>query len=164
MNKQTDLTFREKPKAADVANIRRIVDSTKFFNEEELGIAVELIEERLQKGKVSGYLFLFAEIAQKVVGYVCYGPIHGTVMSYDLYWIVVDNNYRSLGIGKELMLRAEKLMKEQGGGRVYVETSSREQYLPTRTFYLSCNYYLEAQLKDFYGPNDDKALFVKELL
>lgn len=156
--------FRENVLSSDVDDIRRIVNSTKFFNDEELAIAVELIEERLSKGKESGYFFLFAEIAKKVVGYVCYGPIHGTTMSYDLYWIVVDNEYRSLGIGKELMLKSEKLIKEQGGSRVYVETSSREQYLPTRKFYLSCDYVIEAQLKEFYGPNDDKCMFVKALV
>ena len=156
-----NLQYRESPLAGDIEAIRRIVVSTKFFNDDELDIAVELIEERLNKGVKSGYCFLFAEINNKVVGYVCYGPIDGTSNSYDLYWIAVDNDYRSLGIGKELMVRTEKLIKKQGGRRVYVETSSREQYVPTRKFYLSCDYFIEAQLKDFYGPNDDKCMFVK---
>jgi ribosomal protein S18 acetylase RimI-like enzyme len=155
------IQFRETPLAGDVEDIRRIVASTNFFNNEELDIAVELIEERLKKGVKSGYYFLFAEFNNKVVGYVCYGPIDGTVNSYDLYWIAVDNEHRALGIGKELMFKTEQLIKQQGGSRVYVETSSREQYMPTRKFYLGCDYYIEAQLKDFYGPNDDKCMFVK---
>ena len=159
--KTNNIKYREIPLLGDIEAIRRIVASTDFFNDEELGIAVELIEERLQKGVLCGYHFIFAEFHNKVVGYVCYGPIDGTAMSYDLYWIAVDNDYQSVGIGKELMFRSEQLIKKHGGSRVYVETSSRKQYLPTRNFYLSCDYFIEAQLKDFYGPNDDKCIFVK---
>ncbi|OGI07522.1 MAG: GNAT family N-acetyltransferase [Candidatus Margulisbacteria bacterium GWF2_35_9] len=162
-NKLTNisLNFRQETLGTDSEAIRRIIKSTDFFNEEEQEIAVELIDERLQKGKESGYYFLFAENEGEVIGYVCYGPIMGTASSYDLYWIAVENTYQKSGIGKELMKRTEMIIKEIGGGRIYVETSSKDLYIPTRKFYQKSDYIVEAQLKDFYGPNDDKVIFVK---
>ena len=50
-----------------------------------------------------------------------------------------------------------------GGTRVYIETSSRELYHPTRRFYERCGYALEAVLKDFYTPEDDKLIYRKSL-
>jgi hypothetical protein len=46
---------------------------------------------------------------------------------------------------------------------VYVETSSRDQYEPTRRFYLKCGYRVDAVLEDFYAPGDGKVIFVKAL-
>ncbi len=46
---------------------------------------------------------------------------------------------------------------------VYVETSTRPQYAPTRSFYLACGYHLVAELPDFYAPRDGKAIFLKIL-
>ena len=50
-----------------------------------------------------------------------------------------------------------------GGKGIYLETSSTEKYIPTREFYLRCNYKIEAQIKDFYDDGDDKVIFVKRL-
>ncbi len=48
--------------------------------------------------------------------------------------------------------------------RVYIETSGKEQYLPTRKFFIILAIaFLEAELKDFYAPDDSKLIFLKEL-
>ena len=47
--------------------------------------------------------------------------------------------------------------------QVYIETSNREQYAPTRGFYLRCGYRQEALLKDFYAVGDDKVIYGKVL-
>jgi len=155
------ITYREDPKPSDIAAVRAIVVSTGFFNDAEIEIAAELVEERLNRGLSSGYLFLFAEQNGEVTGYTCYGPISGTESSYDLYWIAVHEKYRGKGLGKELMARTEALISGQDGKRVYAETSSREQYGPTRRFYESCGYAAEAAIKDFYAVGDSKVIYVK---
>lgn len=66
-----------------------------------------------------------------------------------------------MGIGKELMDRTEKAIKDVGGCGVYVETSSKEQYHPTRQFYLKMNYVQKAFFEDFYDKNDGKIVYVK---
>ncbi|MBK7980138.1 MAG: GNAT family N-acetyltransferase [Ignavibacteriae bacterium] len=153
--------LRENIKPEDPENIKKIVSSTGFFNDEEVDIAVELAEERLSKGLESGYHFLFLEIDDKTVGYSCFGPIPATKFSYDLYWIAVHKENQNLGLGKILLNESEIAISKLGGNRIYVETSGREQYISTRKFYIACDYKEEAVLEDFYAPGDAKYLYLK---
>lgn len=157
------VTFRFDAGPSDPETIRRIVESTGFFNDEEIDVAVELADERLAKGDASGYYFVFAEREGGTVGYACYGPIPGTRSSFDLYWIAVSSDRRGMGLGRMLMERAEAAIRGMGGTRVYIDTSSREQYAPTRGFYESCGYAVEAALTDFYAPGDSKVIYMKKL-
>jgi ribosomal protein S18 acetylase RimI-like enzyme len=163
MSKHEKLIFRENVLPDDNSAIRAIVASSGFFYDHEIEVAVELVEEQLEKGLKSGYYFLFAEQDGRVVGYCCYGPIACTKGSFDLYWIAVHNDYRGQGIGKILLKKNEELIAAQSGRCIWVETSGQEKYQPTRDFYIHNNYQVEAILKDFYGPGDDKFIFVKRL-
>lgn len=145
----------------DQQTVRRIVESSGFFSAEEVDVAVELVQERLAKGSSSGYYFLFAEQEGRTVGYTCFGPIACTVASYSLYWIAAHNAFRRNGIGKALLQKSEEIIFAQGGKRLYVETSSRSQYGPTRNFYRSCGYHEEAVLADFYAPGEGKIIYLK---
>ncbi len=147
----------------DPDQIRALVTATGFFTDEEIGIATELVEEALNRGAESGYLLLVAEEDGRVLGYTCYGPIPGTDASYDLYWIAVHPDAQGRGLGKTLVRESERHIKAAGGQRLYIETSSREQYVPTRRFYLSCGYAQEALLTDFYRPGDSKVIYSKAL-
>ncbi len=158
---RTPWTFRYEATPADRHAVRKIVESTGFFNAAEVAIAVELVDERLAKGPASGYHFVFADRDGRTEGYASYGPIAGTAASYDLYWIAVEASLHRAGLGRTLLAESERLIREAGGRRVYIETSNRDQYVPTRKFYDRCGYQLEALLKDFYGPGDDKAIYVK---
>jgi GNAT superfamily N-acetyltransferase len=141
-----------------------MAESTGFFHPEEVLIAVELVEERLKKGEQSGYHFIFAEERPgHAVGYTCFGPTPGTRSSFDLYWIVVREDRQGRGIGKALLAQTEAAIVLSGGSRIYVETSSRDLYEPTRSFYLASGYHREAFLEDFYSPGDGKIIYVKKL-
>jgi ribosomal protein S18 acetylase RimI-like enzyme len=155
----TNLVFRQEPTKADIDNIRDIVTSTGFFLPHEIPVAVELVEERLEKGIESGYHFIFAEIEGQTIAYACYGEIPCTKGSYDLYWIATHNNYRAKGIGKMLLAEVEKQIVNIGGRVIYIETSSKQQYEPTRKFYENYGCKTEAILKDFYDRNDHKYLY-----
>jgi ribosomal protein S18 acetylase RimI-like enzyme len=161
--KAAGLSYREDVRAADEEAVRAIVQGSGFFSREEVAIAAELVAERLLQGEKSDYFFLFAEQAGTVVGYSCFGPIPGSMHSYDLYWIAVDNRLRHCGIGKELLFRSEDLIGRRGGKRIYVETSARPQYEQTVAFYRACGYRQDAFLEDFYAPGDSKMIFVKVL-
>jgi ribosomal protein S18 acetylase RimI-like enzyme len=161
--KENLLSWREEPLSSDVESIRKIVDSTDFFSREERSMAVELAEERLLKGLSSGYYFLFVEEHKEVIGYACFGPIPGTRDSFDLYWIAVRNDQRGFGLGKVILGKAEQKIDTLGGKKIYIETSSRDQYKPTQAFYNRCGYKKEAVLPDFYSLGDDKIIYVKTL-
>ncbi len=157
------IQFRESISPADIPAVQRIVQSTGFFSSAEVEVAVELLRERHSRGACSGYFFVFAEQAEQMLGYACFGPIACTQAGFDLYWIAVDPSFQGGGIGRALLREAERLISRMEGRRVYIETSSRPQYEPTRAFYLRCGYSQEAVLKDFYSAGDDKIIFVRSV-
>lgn len=147
---------------ADRAPLETLIRETAFFNAEEVEVAVELIDDGLAHGEASHYRFVVGE-EESVTGYACWGPIPGTAASADLYWIVVHPAHQGRGIGASLLRAAEDWMASENRTRVYVETSTRPQYDPTRRFYFACGYELAAELPDFYAPGDGKAIFLKVL-
>jgi len=161
MNK-TEFTLRTVPGPKDVARIREIVSSTGFFREDEIKIAVELVEEWLAKGEASGYEFFFAEIGGETVAYSCYGLIPCTLHSYDLYWIATHKDFMNKGIGRALLRETENAIWKSGGTSIYVETSSKSQYAPTRAFYENNGYILKVLYEDFYDRGDDKCVYIKK--
>lgn len=162
-NSASPVSYRYEVTSDDPGTVRHIIDSTGFFHPPEVEIAVELVADRLAKGKASDYHFVFAEIGHKTCGYTCYGEIGCTVGSYDLYWIAVDPGQQRQGLGRLLLAESERLILERGGRHVYIETSNRPLYLPTRGFYLGNGYEEEAVLRDFYDAGDDKVVYVKRL-
>lgn len=155
------ITIRNSVEKADVERIRTITESTGFFYSEEVDTAVELIEDRLVKGPRCGYHFLFAEEDGRTVGYTSYGPIACTRTSFDLYWIVVAGDFRGKGLGTRLLDASESAIQALGGNRVYIETSMRPLYDPTRAFYIARGYTAVAVLDDFYAPGDAKVIYLK---
>jgi D-alanine-D-alanine ligase len=157
------IIYRQEVRQEDREAVGRLVHTTGFFSKEECDIAMELIDDRLARGKACGYSFLFAEEGGLLLGYTCFGPIPGSSHSFDLYWIAVDPSTQGQGLGRKLLTESERLMAEHGARRIYADTSSRHQYKPTQAFYLACGYVQEAFLADFYAPDDGKIIFVNVL-
>jgi len=156
--------FRDLVLESDRRGVREIVASTGFFSDAEIDVAEELVDERLRKGEASGYLFVFAEdAAGRVMGYACYGPVPCTLRSFDLYWIAVRDEARGLGLGRAVLAEVEARLRASGGGKLIAETSSRDQYAPTRAFYLAVGFTEEARIRDYYAPGEDVLYFTKTL-
>ena len=157
--------WRSKVRPEDADAVRKLVGDTGFFSAEETDVAVELVDEALEKGAaVSGYEFMFAEDEGGAMqGYVCYGPIPATLSSYDLYWIAVAPAQQRAGLGGRLIRKAEKEAVSRGAEQMFVDTSGRAQYEPTRRFYERSGYTKAAVLDNFYGPNDAKVIYSRKL-
>lgn len=155
--------LRYEAQQSDLQSVAEILKSTDFFRPDEIEVAVELVQERLDKGVESGYEFVFLDIDDKTVAYVCFGLIPCSLISYDLYWIGTHQNYRGIGLGKIILLETEKLVKQLGGKAIYIETSSKQKYLPTQKFYENNNYDLKFVYDDFYDVGDSKFVYVKKV-
>ena len=158
-----EYTLRTVPRSGDADAVRKLVSATGFFSDEEIKIAGELVEEALARGELAGYSFIFAESESVLAGYCCFGAIPLTRESFDLYWIAVMPARQGSGLGRRLMAAAEQTISERCGTRVYADTSSRVQYLPTRRFYEKLGYRQAAFLDDFYAPGDGKVVYCKTL-
>lgn len=157
-------TLRDAPRLSDVGVVRQILASTRFFRPDEVEIGVELVEERLVRGAETGYHFLFADDAEgKTLGYACYGPVPLTLGSWDLYWIAVRPALQGRGVGRVLLAETERRVKRAGGRHLWVDTSGRDRYRPTRQFYERSGYEVAARLEDFFAPGDAKVIYHRAL-
>ncbi|HMA54441.1 MAG TPA: GNAT family N-acetyltransferase [Acidobacteriota bacterium] len=156
-----ELQFRTTPENKDVARVREIVESSGFFYDFEADVAVELVEERLEEGGSSGYHFVFAEIGGVTAAYSCFGHVEMTKSCFDLYWIATHRDFRGQGIGKKLLEETGRQVRAMGGTMLIAETSGREKYAPTRAFYDSAGYALEATIRDYYDQGDAKLIYIR---
>lgn len=157
------VTLRDVARDSDGPIIHRLVVATGVFHPNEIPVAVELLETRMQKGLGSGYEFLFAEMGPSVVGYACYGLNEMTVNSWELYWIAVDPSRQGMGIGRTIMDEVHRRIAISGGGRICLDTSGRNEYEPTRAFYLANGYRIVARLDDYYAPGDAKIILQRDV-
>jgi D-alanine-D-alanine ligase len=145
----------------DRAPIEKMLRGTGFFHEEEVQVALELVDEALHKPHQKDYFFGVAEVDGQVAGYVCYGRRDMTVHTWDLFWVCVEPSLQNKGTGRRLMGWAEEQMRREGCRVVIVETAGRPQYAPTRAFYQRIGYQEEARIKDFYADGDDLVIYTK---
>jgi len=157
---------------------------TGFFRPDEIDIARELIDSAIAEGPKGHYQSFVACVNQEQdsglkkvdsanpqsairnpkslpVGWVCWGPTPCTLGTFDIYWIGVAPAWQGRGIGRALTNFAEQAIAERGGRLFVVETSSRGTYTPTRRFYETLGYHEAGRIPDFYGPGDDKVIFLK---
>jgi ribosomal protein S18 acetylase RimI-like enzyme len=146
----------------DREKIKDILSATDMFTDEEIKVAMELVDEFLEKGEASGYeIYTAVKEDDEAIGYICFGKRPLTLATYDIYWIAVDPSYQGNGIGKSLIKFTEQKIKEKGGMLILVETSSQEKYQRTISFYNACGYTEVARIRDFYKPTDDLIIFAK---
>ena len=158
-----NLTFRTIPEKSYIQRVMEIVESTKFFYDHEVEVAAELVTERLSHGESTGYFFVFAEVDGVTAAYSCFGPITMSKTSFDLYWIATHNDFRGKGIGRQLLEETYKHARNMGCRIIIAETSGLKHYEPTRAFYISNKFDLEARLKNFYDEGDDKLFYTKRI-
>jgi ribosomal protein S18 acetylase RimI-like enzyme len=141
--------------------IEGILRNSGLFKDFEIQVALEILDVYLYQDGQEDYQFYMASTDGRAAGYVCFGPNAVTEGTFELYWIAVDPLFQGRGVGRRLMEKAEKEAVHQGGRMMAVETSSREDYGPTRSFYRRLGYSEEARVADYYAPGDDKIIFVK---
>jgi ribosomal protein S18 acetylase RimI-like enzyme len=141
--------------------IDEIVRSTKVFSADEVAVAVEVFDAGTAGD--TGYELLGAFDGDRLVGYACYGATPATDHTYDLYWIAVRPDAQRAGAGSALMAEVERRLVSRAARMVIVETSSREDYAPTREFYRRRGYEEAARLRDFYAAGDDRVVLSKRM-
>ena len=155
--------YRTEPAARDIDALRELVSVTPEFSPAERMVALELLEERSARGVASGYFFIFAQAREELIAFAAWGPIPLTESSYDLYWIVVHPAHQRAGVGRGLIELTEQTVAARGGGRLYIETSSREEYARARDFYRCAGYSEIARFEHFYASNDGKVVYCKRI-
>lgn len=148
---------------AKISTLLAVIGNISLIPPSEIKVAIELIEDGLQKGSSSEYQFIFADVEGETVGYISYGRIPMTENRFDIYWIVVKKDMHCRSIGSLLLCEAELHIAELGGMYLFIETSSRSDYKPARDFYRKNGYLEVAHIPDYYSKGDNKVIFMKAL-
>lgn len=146
----------------DREKIYNILVDTKNFYEDEIKIAMELIDVYIDNEEQKDYEIFVDENDENVLnGYVCIGPRPLTVGTYDLYWIAVNPNVQSRGIGSKLISHIENYLKEKAVRLILIETSGKLSYEKERKFYEKNLYDKFVEIKDFYNVGDSLVIYGK---
>jgi ribosomal protein S18 acetylase RimI-like enzyme len=148
----------------DKEPIEILLRATDVFSEEEIDVAIELIQICLDDAHQKDYeIFSYVDAEEQVAGYVCIGPTPSTLGTFDLYWIAVAPGLHGKGVGSELLRFAEDHVKAIGGRLLIAETSSTPKYAKTRAFYERKGFEQRGCIKDYYKPGDDLVIYGKYL-
>ncbi len=140
-----------------------LTEATGFFNTEEAESVRHMLGEYFENPDSDEYIWLVyrQEASSPPLGFACYGPASFTIGTYDLYWIVVDKQHQDKKIGSALLEAMERDLSLRRARQLYIETSDKPQYAPTRAFYERRGYTLVAQFRDYYEVGDGKVVYCK---
>lgn len=157
------LKIRPLASASDREQILAFLAQRDLFTDEELDVARELLDDVLDNPDSDYQILCAVDQSNTVRGYICFGRIPMTDRCYDLYWIAVDLDQARQGMARLLLDHMEGAMREQGGSRIYLDTSSTGPYQAAKAFYFKNGFTVECVLADFYRPGDDKVIYKKDL-
>ena len=147
----------------DREQLVKILVTCGSFTEEEIKVALELIDIYITDKSQKDYE-IYVDAEGKIVnGYVCIGHRPLTEGTYDLYWIAVDPEAQSKGIGSSLVQFSEEHLKKKGGRLILIETSQKPSYERERRFYERNGYTELVTIREFYRPGDSLVIFAKYL-
>jgi ribosomal protein S18 acetylase RimI-like enzyme len=146
--------------SADRAALAALLGRIAQFAPDEVQVALELIDASIHDPEGSGYTCLVAE-AERLCGYICFGPTPMTAATWDLYWLAVAPEQQGQGIGRRLYEAFVETMRARGGRQIRIETASKESYAATGGFYERLGFTVDGRLRDFYAEGDDLLIFYK---
>lgn len=148
----------------DFEPIYNLLEKSGFFYEYEINNCMKMMEESLYGEEYdSDYEWIVAEVKGEIISFICYGKNELSAHSWDVYWIAVDTKYRDRGIGTILLKDCEKKILMSGGEYIWIETSGRPKYMPTREFYKSREYEKVAELAEYYDKGESKVIYSKRI-
>ena len=148
----------------DRERLQRMVIETGVFTDEEVGVAMELIDIVIGDKNQRDYQIVFAVDDQdEPIGYVCYGPVPMTREVFDLYWIVIDPRVQGQKIGSELLNYIEEEVRGLKGRIILADTSSIPSYEKANQFYLKRGFKEVARIADYYWEGNDRITYCKKL-
>lgn len=134
------------------------------FTDEEVDIAMELIDLVLGgQGQKDYQIACATDDQDRLLGYICYGPIPMTVGGFDLYWIVVDPGGQGQKVGSGLLNYMEEEARRSKGRMILADTSSIPSYERARAFYLKRGFKEVARIADYYWEGNDRITYRKKI-
>ncbi|MBU1044018.1 MAG: GNAT family N-acetyltransferase [Candidatus Omnitrophica bacterium] len=147
----------------EIKQYLKITKSTEVFNQGDIEILKELLED-LQHNKKTSYSLIEEAVDGKLAGFTLFGRTPLTEFAWDIYWLIVGKEFQGQGIGKALLKKTEDLIKLKTPiATIRLETSSREKYSAARGLYKRLKFEEVGTLSNFYAEGDDMIIFYKDI-
>jgi ribosomal protein S18 acetylase RimI-like enzyme len=146
---------------ADTPLLVAMTEKTRVFKPLEIAALQEVLDDFHAGTAGEDHRCITFEQSGQAIGFAYFAPVEMTDRSWHLWWIVVDPEIHTRGIGSQLMRRVEEDVLAANGRVLFVETSGLPHYEPTRRFYIKLHYEQEAKMRDFYAEGDDMIVFRK---
>ena len=140
-----------------------LIAGTPEFSPDDADVALELVDAALGHPDSDEYRFILFEEADRVLGFACFGSASMAEGSFDLYWMVVAEEARRRGIGRELLAAVEQELRAEGARLIRLETAGIDSYRAARAFYERTGYAEAGRIRDFHWPGNDLYIYVKYL-
>ena len=142
----------------DVEMILNMIAVSGLFSPSEIDSAESLAWDNAYGNGSSPDTFLKATISnagkETVIGFLCFGPIPYWPGNYELYALAVEPEFQRLGIGSVLMAEMNKLIANQNGNSIFLETKTDRTYETARLFCEANNFSPEHRfIKQFIPEN-----------
>lgn len=123
----------------DVETILNMAASSGLFSADAMMSAEDMAWDCAYGNGEEMQSFLLAKVndgnAERIIGFVCYGPIMHWPGEYELYGITVDPEFRRLGIGSALVAEMIRRVAEEDGQSIFLETGEGRAFENARRFY-----------------------------
>ena len=150
----------------DVAQIGHLAVTNAMFATEDMAGFDDMLTGYID-GSLHQHQWIVAEDSAGGISgaaYVAPEPFGDRV--WNLYFLAVNPARHRAGIGHALVAYIEESLRgagEQIARVLIVETSGTDAYQTARRFYEREGFDREANIREFYGPDDDKIVFWKRL-
>ncbi|OFZ26701.1 MAG: hypothetical protein A2381_17060 [Bdellovibrionales bacterium RIFOXYB1_FULL_37_110] len=145
-------------KITDKAKLVNLLEDISLFTPDERAVALELLEDTSPS---SDYHFLGTfEDNGELSSFICFGPTPMTHGTFDMYWVGTADHHQRKGLARKLFNEMNMVLKKQNARMVRIETSGKDNYVSTRSFYENIRLVEEARLKDFYSVGDDLIIYM----
>jgi ribosomal protein S18 acetylase RimI-like enzyme len=153
----------EPPCPDDVPIIERIAAGTGIFIPDEIESVREMLQDSFTASDPDEFVWRVYRATRGAppLGFVCYGPASFSDGTFELYWIAVAPTQQRQKVGRALLAHLEHDLQQKNARHLYVETSDKPEYAPSREFYLRCGFEQAAHLPDFYRVGDGKVVYRK---
>lgn len=150
--------------SSDIPALQNVLDATELFPKEMLP---DLLQGFLSGDKSETELWLTCCETTKQdetpTGF-CFASVEElTDRTWNMKAIAVMPSLQRSGFGRGLVQALEDALRARNQRILIVDTSSTDDYLPTRAFYQNVGYVEEGRIRDFWGEGDDKIVFWKSL-
>jgi ribosomal protein S18 acetylase RimI-like enzyme len=153
------------PRETETDDLLKLAVSTGLFSPEEADALLGETLGQWHAGKLpAGHAAtVAADAGDKALGWSYFAPDPNAGGVWNLWWIGCRPDAFGSGVGRALLAEFESVAHRAGARILIVETSSSSQLDRARRFYAREGYAQRGDIPNFYGPNDNKLIFVKEI-